>query len=326
MATSGDTTFSVSRNDIIAEAMQICGVLGKGATPDSNALTDWGRSLNILVKSLNARPGMNLWAIERLVMFPVKNQIEYSFGASGDRMCKTSELIETELDGAHSSGATTLTVTGKDGTTGMANSDVIGVQTDSGGISWTTISGSPTSTTIPLASGISAAASSGNNVYTYTTVFAQNVLKVHDMWRRTDDGTDVPIELLSRQDYIYLSDKDSAGPVTSAYYDPQLGTGKLSVWQVPDDSYTSELLYLRASRRFEDFDSATDTPDFPQEWYLPLVFNLALNRASASGLTGGEFREVATLASQYLMEVLDFDVEPQSIYIVPDNEFNTYGL
>lgn len=324
MATSGSIDYSLTRDTIIDEACQICKINGEGVGANTNQLSDWARTLNILVKSLNARPGLNLWAIEKLVMFPVKGQYEYSFGSSGDRMCKTSELIETELDGAHASGATTLTVAGKDGTTNMADSDVIGIETDSTGIHWTTISGTPTSTSIAIASGLAGAAAGNSNVYTYTTAFSQDLLNVQNMWRRTDSGTDIPIEIISRQEYIDLSDKDSSGPVTQAYYDPQLGTGTLSVWQTPSDLETEELIYIRGSRRFEDFDAAANTPDFPQEWYLALVYNLALLRAPACGITGQEFREIDRLATQFLQEAIEFDQEPGSIYLMPDDQEGTY--
>ena len=150
MATSGSTDYSVTRDNLINEALQLCKVLGEGGTGSTNQLSDCARTLNMLVKNLQVK-GLNLWAIENLVVFPVKNQSVYAFGTSADRMCKTTELIEPELDGDHAAGSTTLTVAGKNGTTSMAASDKIGIQTDAGGIEWTTISGTPTSTSIVIA-------------------------------------------------------------------------------------------------------------------------------------------------------------------------------
>lgn len=323
MATSGSVNYSANRDDLISEALQICKVLGEGGSPTSGQLSDSSRTLNMMVKAWQNK-GANLWAIATLVLFPVKNQTEYSFGTGADRMCLSTELIETELNGAHASGVTSLTVAGKDGTTGMAASDVIGVQTDSGGISWTTISGSPTSTTITLAAGISAAAADNNNVYTYTTVFSNRVLKVLNAWRRTDSGVDVPISIVSRQTYSDLPDKDETGPVNTVYYDPQLDPGKLSLWPTPSDNETDELIYLRAQRPIEDFDAAANTPDYPQEWYLALAWNLAFLLGPKFGLSGQELQDIGVIAATHFKDALDFDTEDQSIYIMPDEMFGTY--
>jgi len=239
-------------------------------------------------------------------------------------MCTTGELIETELDGDHASGATTLTVAGKDGTTNMASADILGIQTDSGGIQWTTINGTPTSTTIVPTAALSGAAGDNNNVYTYTTVFAENLLRLNNLWRRTDSGIDIPLDLIPRQEYVDLSDKDSNGVVTQGYYDPRLDTGVLSLWQTPGDSQTEELIYLRGARTFQDFDAGANTPDFPQEWYLALTWGLAKLRATASGVTGQDLKDIIVIAEDEMRKAVDFDTEDGSIYIMPDDQQGTY--
>ena len=136
MATSGSANITASRDNLITEALQILGVVEEGGTPSSNQLSDTARTLNYLVKSWQS-DGLHLWLNEEIVIFPVKNQETITFGASGDRMCLSSELVTTKLNGDHSSGATSITV---DSTTDMAASDVIGIVTDDDGIHWTTIS------------------------------------------------------------------------------------------------------------------------------------------------------------------------------------------
>jgi len=319
VATSGSSNYSTDRDGLITEALQICKAIGEGGSPSSNQLSDCSRTLNMMVKAWMSK-GLQLWTIEKLVLFPVKNQAIYSFGTGADRMCKQSDFQETELNGDHASGATTLTVAGKDGTTSMTSGDVIGVQTDSGGISWTTINGAPTSTSIVLTAGISAAASDNNNVYTYTTAFSQRLLRINNIWRRSDDRTDVPIQRLSRQEYSDLSNKTEAGQIISAYYDPQLDPGLLSVYQVPDDNYTDSTIFIRGARPFEDFDAATDTPDFPQEWYLPIAWNLAWLLGPKFGVTGAELNEIGRIAAYHLAEVSAGDAEDGSIYFVPETQ------
>ena len=51
MTTSGSSDFSVSRDDIITEALQQLGVIGEGGTPSANQLTDMSRLLNMMIKN-----------------------------------------------------------------------------------------------------------------------------------------------------------------------------------------------------------------------------------------------------------------------------------
>ena len=258
MATSGSIDYTVTRDDIITEALQLVGALGEGESPTSNQLTDCSRTLNMMIKYW-AADGMKVWINEELVVFPVKNQRQYTFGASGDRMCKESELITTKLNGDHSSSATSLTV---DDTTGMAGSDIIGVVTDDSGIHWTTISSVDSSTTLTIDSGLDSTASDNDRVYTYTTAFTQRILDIHNAWIRQTDDNDIPIEVVSKQEYADLSTKTTSGRINQVYFDPKVDTALMNVWQVPDDSYTNERLYLYVSRVFEDFDAAGNNPRF----------------------------------------------------------------
>lgn len=314
MATSGDTTYTIDRDGVINAALKLCGVLGEGGTGNSSQLSDNAELLNMIVKSWSGQ-GLHLWAKDEIILFPVKNQKQYGLGgSSADRACLTSEFIETELDGDHSASATSLTV---DSTTGMAGSDVIGVQTDSGGIHWTTISSVDSSTTLTIASGLSAAASDNKNVYTYTTVYQVRPTRIQYAQRKRDDDEFIPVKLYSHEEYNSLSDKDSSGPILHVYYDPQLTEGQLYVWQVPDDNYTDEVLYLTVSRPIEDFDAATDDVEMPQEWYLALVYNLALSSGVMYGISDSRYNRIATWATKYLEDVLHWDSEKESIYIEP---------
>lgn len=79
MTTSGSIDFSVSRDDIIEEALMHLGILPEGGTPTSDQLTDHSRTLNIMVKALIGR-GINLWAVDRVTLALVEDQEEYVTG------------------------------------------------------------------------------------------------------------------------------------------------------------------------------------------------------------------------------------------------------
>lgn len=314
MAKSGSTNYSVTRNDIITESLQICGVVEEGGTASANQLTDCSRTLNMLVKN-QMTDALQLWLNTEIVVFPVKNQKTLTFAVSnGDRMCLTSELVTTKLSGSHASGATSITV---DSITGISASDVIGVVTDDNGIHWTTVNGSPSGSTITLTSGLSSTASDNDRVFTYTTAFTQKVSRINNAYIRTTDETDIPIEVIARGDYVNLSSKTLSGRPNQIYFDPQYLTSAVNIWPVFDDSYTNDRLYLYVTRYLEDFDAATDDADYPQEWYMPLAWTLAMYVGGKYGVTGARLKEISERAIDLKDRALDFDVENQSIRIVP---------
>ena len=317
MATSGSTNYSVDRDEIITAALKLCGILGEGTTANSNQLADNAVYLNMLIKSWSK--DLLLHAQDEIVVFPVKNQSVYGLGgASADRACLISELIQTELSSDHSASATTITC---DDTTGMAASDVIGVQTDDDGISWSTISSVDSSTQLTIASGISSTAATDKNVYTYTNVYTYRPLDISFAQRKLDDLSYVPVNIYSHKEYKYLPDRTTNGPILNVYYDPQLSEGQLYVWQVPDDSYTDQLLYLTVHRVVEDFDSASDSVDLPQEWYLALTYNLAKYGPGVSlGTSDSKYKRLAGLAKELYDDLLAWDAEHGSIYLQPANE------
>lgn len=316
MSTSGSVDFSVSRDVIITRALQLCKVVGEGGSGTTNQVSDAASFLNILIKHMVVH-GLQLWAQEDIIIFPIKNTAKYVLGTSGDRACLVSEFIGTQLNGAHASGATALTV---DSTTGMSASDKIGVETDSAGITWGTISGAPgSSTTLTLSGGLGSAAADNSRVYTYTNAWTQRPVRFlrDSLFLRDADSIDTPVTLISNEEYSHLSAKSSTGYLNQAYYDPQLGAGDLYWWPIPNDDHTNKILYAKVHRIFEDFDAAGDTPDFPSEWYLALVYKLAEVMAPTFGLAGQDLRDISTLANYYLQEVLDFDTEYTSLFLQP---------
>lgn len=314
MTTSGSVDFSVSRDNLITEACQAISVVEEGGTANANQLSDGARLLNMLVKNW-VKYGLQLWAQEEIIVFPIKDQKQYTLGSGGSRSVLVGGEVLTQLNGDHASAATSLTV---DSTTSMATSDIIGVQTTAGGIHWTTISTIPSSTTLTIASGLSGAAADNKRVYTYTTAWAQRPLRVISARTVNEDDTSIPVIVTSRQEYEYLSDQTTTGRPNQVFYDPQLGSGLLNIWPIYDDANTNQLLYLTVHRVFEDFDATGDTPDFPQEWYLPLMLNLALLLTPKYGCPELKFRELQILAKDALDSTLDWDTEQVSLFLSPD--------
>ena len=290
MATSASTNYSIDRDGLITKSLQLLGVVEEGGTASANQLTDGSNWLNMLTKFWVTK-GLQLWAQEEIVLFPVKTQQVYKLGgASLDKACLSTELVKTELSAAVTANDTTITV---DSVTGMTNGDVLGVQTDEGGIIWTTISDAS---------------------------FAHRPLRIRTAWVSNDSDVDIPIEVIPHKDYISLSNKATEGQVNQIYADPQLNEMLINVWPIPGDDHTDQLIHMYVHRTFEDFDASTDTPDFPQEWYMPLVFNLAMYMAPVYGCPRDKLAAIGALSKQLLDEVTDWDTEYQSIQFIPDSQ------
>jgi len=267
MATSGSIDFSVSRDDIITEALEVMGVLGEGQAPSADQITSMSRTLNMLVKAWQGE-GLNLFAIQKLYVYLEKNKSEYQIGAT------TTDHISAEYN------RTTVAIALASGVnsfnpvdiTGIAVDDYIGIKQSDGTMHWSTVTvvfGS----TVTIADVTTETVDAGATVYFYTTK-ANRPMKISNVVV-TDNisGQDIPIWMISRQEYIELPNKTSDGIVNSVYYDPQINLGIMSVW--PQSDTVDKYLTLWVQRTLEDFDAAADEADFPQEWFLPLAFNLS---------------------------------------------------
>jgi hypothetical protein len=190
---------------------------------------------------------------------------------------------------AAAAAATTLEVTT---TTGMTAADYIGIILTNGNVYWTTITSITDGDTLVIpAPGITSAAAAGNNVYWYTTKIPRPLEIIHAFIRNGDD--DYILGKETRDEYWMRSRKNWSSRPTAIYYEPTLDNGTLFVnYQPTDFTETMEIVYRRP---FEDFDSAANTPDFPQEWYEALKWNLAMRLAHEWGKTD-KIKDIAPFA------------------------------
>ncbi len=307
MATSGSTDFTRTRNQIITDAFQLLNIYGANETITSSDLNFGAARLNAMVKAWQAM-GINLWAYEEARIFMTVGQSQYTLGTSGDKSCLASDFVETTLSANEAASQTVLSVTSS---TGMTASDVVGIVLDSGSIHWTTIVSVDSATQITITLALVSAAASGAQVFTYTTLLFRP-LKIHSVRRHHEGGTETPMYALSRQEYFDLSNKTGQGVPNEYYYDPQLASGKLYVYQAPNDS--SVYLTATVSRAFDDFDDADNTPDFPQEWLDALTYNLCLRIAPAFGKIAEATTLIAPMATALLDAAKSWDNETTSLF------------
>lgn len=154
----------------------------------------------------------------------------------------------------------------------------------------------------------------GTSSYTITT----RMLKVVQAYR--SDGTiDIPLRVITRDEYNRLGNKTSQGFPVSIYHNPRLSDSVVKVYPTPDSvSETSWTLKLTYQKIFDDFDTSADDPDFPQEWYEALVYCLADRLAPEYGLSVVErklIKEEAKTAKEY---AVSFGTEEGSLYFQCD--------
>lgn len=110
---------------------------------------------------------------------------------------------------------------------------------------------------------------------TASYTIGSRLLKVVQAYRSTD-SVDTPLRIITRDEYNRLSSKTSTGYPVSIYHDPRRADSIITVWPVPDSTVAGNTtVRLTYAAPFEDFDSSTDDPDFPQEWFEALVYGLA---------------------------------------------------
>lgn len=304
MTTSGTTSFSVARNDIIYEAMRVSGTLAIGQTPNANDISVSSTRLNMMIKAWMGQ-GIHLWRYTEGVIFLDVGAQSYNLPGANS----TTSYIETALNGSHSLGATTLII---DSTYGMTTGDYLGVELSDGTRQWTTLT-VVNSTTLTAGTGLTVAANDDAVIYTYTTKTPRPV-RIKSARLQMHSGAEIPMDLLAREEYFDLPIKTSEGKPVTLYYDPQLGSGTVRIWPTADN--VNDFIRYTYERTIQDFNNPADTPDFPIEWCEALVYGLAWRLAEYS--TPSDRRaEIKQLADQTLMLAMSFDQEDTSLFIRP---------
>lgn len=307
MATSGSTDFSTSRDNLIKYALLNIGVIGEGVTPTATQVTDAAIILNMVIKFWNAKIGMPLWALKTGYILPISDTNSMLVSSH----CVNS-YVQTTIASDEASGQTTLSLASA---SGISDLNIIGIELDSGSIHWTAVSGAPVGNDVTVSVAITDDASAGNIVYAYAIASRiSKPLRVVNAFTHDVSGADVPISILTHKDYSDIGTKDSDSYPTQLYYDPQLAP---SFYWYPRFSNGDKVVVIRYHRPFEDFDAAGDEPDFPQEWYLPLLWYLSWALGAKAGLPAEVRRSWKSEAEQLFIEVSNNLMEEGSIFLQP---------
>ena len=304
MSTSSSYNWSLTGTEIITEALELLGVFGAGETLNPDDQATCLRSLNGMIKTY-ASKGIGLWKNVEASLIPSYEGYSYSIGPTGDH-CSTG-MYKTEIATAAVSGAATITV---DDDENITNGDYIGIELDDKSVQWTTVNGVPAANVVTLTAVLTDDVAVDNHVYNYTSKI-QRPTEIIEARTVSSANYETPILIASRSQYMGLSNKSSTGPASQVYYDTLLTNGKMYVW--PACSDVKEYIKFTCKIQIEDFDTATNDADFPQEWILPLAWNLAV---IVSPKFGKQLDQVfLATAVDMLQSVKDFDHENASIFI-----------
>ena len=163
------------------------------------------------------------------------------------------------------------------------------------------------------------------------TVTADRPLSIQQAWLRNtvaDPDQDIPIRIISREEYNNLATKASSGTPICLYYDPEYdrpgsnsganAKGKVYIWPVPDTTVaTTYDLYFIYTRPIADFNASSDTLDFPQEWYNAVRWNLAEALCPSYEVPIVKWDRIRKNAQDSLALALSWDRDQSSVMISP---------
>lgn len=311
MTTSGSSDFTINRDELcLAAARKVYAVRGSATTMPPKMLTDFTLALNAMVKHWQAQE-IHVWTVSEATLFPQASQVRYALASSGAAHC-TQDYAQTELSAAEAAGQTTISVDDDDD---ILDNDYVAIVLEDGTMHFSQVNGTPAGNVVTIDHALPSTAAAGAALFAYTSKIVRP-LRIVD-WRLHNivSGQDTPMPApIARYEYQGLPNKTAPGSINNLFYDPQLSTGYLSLWQPP--RRVSQLVKFTWWRPIQDFDAAGDNPDFPTEWTQTLIFNLAKVVAPEFSVPNEKMigpAGIATLADQYLDEMKGWGREAESV-------------
>lgn len=308
MATSGSYDYTLTRDTLIRRAFQIVGVYQLTETVGSDDLDFAKDILNSMIKQWQAE-GLKLWNRREATLFSAYQTASYSLGSTGTHA--TNSYVSTAINGALTSGATSITV---DSTTGMTAADNISFKLADNTRQWTTIASVDSSTTLTIDDALTGNVADDTLVFSYTTKMQRPLQVISVRWQDKNYTSEIPLDMVRHEEYFEIPDKTTDGASSLFYYDKQLDNGVIYLWARPDNvDYIFNLTYYE---QLEDMDAATDNFDFPQEWTLGLMYNLAELLAIPYG-HAQELQMIQPKAQELKAKLEDFNHDEASLLISP---------
>jgi len=152
------------------------------------------------------------------------------------------------------------------------------------------------------------------------TINIPKPLKIIQAYNRNiNTNIDIPMRILTRQENNMLGNKSVSGNPIQLYYQPQRNYGDMFVFPTPTTvEAAANRIVIHYQRPFEDFDSGTDEPDFPQEWFDALAYGLACRLAPTYGIPLQDRKQLWNEMTIIKQEAMNFGLEEGSMFFQRD--------
>lgn len=304
MATSNSENLATTGRELVLTAYNILGHYGFDVANINSAASETYalRLLNWYMKHIQSHSSF-LWKKSTAYIFVQADK--YSYISGTDHI--TESYVTTLTTAAASASGTTLTVSS---TTGMTTGDQILIPKADDTYQNTTVTVA-SSTSLTLGTGLAEALASGSRIYTYTSKIGKpfRVFKVYRREHTSTSYSDIPIDMVSYDDYqADTSDKTSTSGILEVAYLPRRLTGTFFV-----SKETNSLNHIAAvtyEKVIEDIDTvATDEPDFPADFFLPLAYKLAYYLAFTLRFPPAIRQEIGIEADRLIKQACDGNME-----------------
>lgn len=307
MATSGSTDWTSTAEQLFRGSQRLLGVRSRIA--DTTLASEYLEALNGMIRAWQAE-GLYLWKIRDITVYLEADKQYYDIGPSGDEA--GIDPVKTEIATAAVTGAVTIVV---DSYTGITDGDTIGIELDDGTIQWSTVNGTPGTTTVTIDDALTDDVAVDNHVYVYTAKPARPV-RIFSARFVTADGEEREIWLASRSEYMQMPDKTETGEAIMVYPDMRTTNIRVHVWPTCDDVKCR--IILEAAIPPDDFDAVANNADFPPEWIRALRYNMAVEMAPEWGVEVPPL--VLKTAIESKAQIAASDVESASVRFAVDGE------
>ena len=320
MATSGTTTFSITRNDLISASLRGLGVLEEGAQPTANMIENASLVLNMMLKDWMT-DGIKMWTVEEYIIPLKTNQTDYTIGPSSaydvnkSKPLRVIQAFLRNLSNPNNAVGRTSIINGGNYSVQPTNAVSVTGGAGSGATFNLTYTGS-------AVTGISLQASGGGyaigDILTVQggTFVTPATISVDSL---SNTFVDQPLIIVSQQEYNFLGSKFSTGTSNSVQYWPYVDYGTLKVFLTPDDNTSDNYeIHLTVQRAIYDINKANETFDFPQEWYQALRWGLASELILDYGIPDNKAVLITQRAQMYKDRLAAWDTENASTMFQPD--------
>ena len=321
MAVSGTTTFTVTRDQIIESALRSLAVLEEGAQPSATTIENSSFSLNLILKKWQSE-GIKLWTVVEYTVPLVNSQTSYTIGPSStydlnaDKPLRVIQAFLRNMTSPTNGVAKVSLLSGGSGYVSQPSNAVsVSGGTGTGATFNLTFSGGSVNSIALEANGGNYSVGDVLTVLggTYTTPATITVNSLYNTF------IDLPMNLISQQEYNILGSKSSQGTTNSVFYKAWRDYGEVSVFLTPNAN-TSEYyeLHLTVQRPIMDITKPNENFDFPSEWFLALKWALVAELASDYEKTLNDKQYYEQKATVLKNELMDWDIEWTSTYFQPD--------